>query len=113
MRGDEFIGQQAGSVGDLICVLEDRRCGNTAHRDALAFQPRITSRVVANLRILAVGRAIDLDRKLCGRAIEIKDIGPERVLISEYRHAGPAMLQARPKHEFRLGQSSAESLRAL
>jgi len=58
----------------------------------LVSKPCVAAFIVRDLRIFAMGSAIDFHRQLRRRAIEIKDVGSDGVLVSKDRHIRPATL---------------------
>jgi hypothetical protein len=97
----------------LVSVLKDRRRRHAQDGDTLSLKPSITPLIMRDLGAFTMGCAVDLDRELRRGTEEIEDVRARGMLVPENEHAWPAPLQARPKHEFRRGQGSAKSLRAL
>jgi hypothetical protein len=86
--------------------------GESENTRALHFEPVVSSGIALDLPGLLVNWAVDLDAELCRRAIEVEDVGSERVLTSKTETKFTAA-KHRPQRPLGPGHDPAQTTRAL
>ena len=80
----EGFGAEADySLGDRIRIAQDVGRKYAQHFDALASQPSRTRLIPLRTITGLMRKAINLDRQLGGGAVEIEDVGADRMLLTK------------------------------
>jgi hypothetical protein len=88
--------QTNGCVGSFVDVAKIRR-RNVQYRHTLFLQPSVAAFVVPRPIAHAVTYSVYLDRKACFRAIEVEDVGTDRMLATKDWLIGTSRTQPIPQ----------------
>src|SRR5215469_6935805 len=76
----KFLGGSFDRLQHAIQFVADRPSRDAQDPDSRLLQPAVTSPIMRDLLVGGVGKTVDLHRQTDGRAIKIKNVGPDGVL---------------------------------
>ena len=104
-------GSDEDGLHDAVEVVHDLARGYAQSKNALARHPGVAPRVVQGLVAKSVTFAIDLDRQVRAGAVEIEDVGTQRMLTAELQASLARVSQNQPQMHFRRRHGFAQSTR--
>lgn len=92
-----------------VLVAQDVGGGEAQDAEALLFEPAGAARVVRGLERVVVRRAINFDAEAGLGAVEIQNVGAERMLAAEAQAGEAAAAQVGPQDDFRQRHGAPEA----